>query len=477
MQVQGNYAYVGNATSPGGGINVVDVSTATSPQLDTTYDAYAENLTAKGSVLAFTGSNLSCTFLDISDSALPEFASSYLLPVMTMDLEVNGNYAYTGNNGFRVFDITDKTHPVQIGYDSTDGAIARLSGDKAVYIRESMTANNPVMVMDVSDPANPGFLGQYMAPVMTNDLEIKDHYAFVACWWDGIRVVDFQDPSHPVLVAHKMGWFTNAVPGVDYCYVQALDIEGNYIYLIDYQPFTGEDTRGLYILDISDPTSPVFVSRFTDFISGGYDIDAVGDFVYVADMYGGVEVIDVTDKLSPVGRGYVTLPDVANGIKVKENHAFVACYINGGVQVVNVTDPDNLLIDGYYVPSGCFGLGVNVQGNDIFLADGAGGFQIYNTTLITGSDPQDPPAAALSAFPNPFSDRIMIKVPGDAVGSLSVHDASGRLIATLLPRKGSSGTLVYEWNGQTSSGEEVKPGFYYYSDQSGTITGKMVKVL
>ena len=479
VQVIGDYAYIGNATTnPGGGINVVNISTPSDPQLITTYDGYADFITAHGSVLAYTGSNFPCTILDLTDPAAPTLASSYTLPVMTIDVEVNGNYAYTGNNGFRVFDITDQARPVQVGYDATDGAIVRLAGDKAVYIRESMSANNPVMIMDVSDPALPGFVGQYMSPVMTNDLEVRDHYAFVACWWDGLRVVDFQDPGTPVLVAHKMGWFQNAVPGVDFCYVQALDIDGNYIYLMDYGPFSGEDTRGLYILDITDPENPVFVSRFTDFTSGGYDIDAVGNFVYVADMYGGLEVIDVTDKLAPVARGYVSLPDVANSVKVSENQAFVAAYINGGVQAVDVTDPDSPVVDGYYAPSGCFALGVNVQGNDIFLADGAGGFQIYSTTLITGIDEKENPSEASSfASPNPFADRVIISVQAqeDANHGLFIFDVSGRQVATLSPERESSGSVVFEWDGKTDAGTEAKPGLYYYRTGSGAASGKVVK--
>jgi hypothetical protein len=480
VQVLGDYAYIGNSTTDvGGGINVVDVSTPSAPQLITTYAGYASYITVHGSVLSYTGMTFPCNILDISDPASPVFASSYKLPIFTSDLEVNGNYAYTGNNGFRVFDITDKSHPVQVGYDSTDGAIARLAGDKAVFIRESMTANNPVMIMDVSDPAQPGLLGQYMAPVMTNDLEVRDHFAFVACWWDGFRVVDFQDPANPVLVAHKMGWVQNAVPGVDFCYVQALDIEGNYIYLIDYEPFPAEDTRGLYILDITDPVNPVFVSRFTDFISGGYDIDVVGDFAYVADMNGGVEVIDVTDKQAPVARGYISLPDGANAIKAAENHAFVADYINGGVQVVNVTDPDNLVIDGYYAPSGCFALGVNVQGSDIFISDGAGGFQIYNTTLVTGISQQAPPAEfSSSAYPNPFTDhvRITIDKQADPGCGLSIYDASGRLIATLLSTRESEGSVIYDWVVKSGYGTDAHPGLYYYRTNSGSVAGKMVKV-
>jgi hypothetical protein len=480
VQVNGNYAYVANSTGgAGGGISIVDVTVPAGPQLVNTYAGYADYLAVNGSVLAYTGMIFPCNILDISDPVSPVFASSYKLPISTMDLEVNGNYAYTGNNGFRVFDISDKTRPVQVGYDSTDGAIVRLAGDEAVFIRESMTANNPVMIMNVSDPANPGFLGQYMAPVMTNDLEVRDHYAFVACWWDGFRVVDFQDPANPVLVAHKMGWFTNAVPGVDYCYVQALDIEGSYIYLIDYLPFPAEDTRGLYILDITDPANPVFVSRYNGLVSGGYDLDVVGNYAYIADMNGGVEVIDVTNKLSPVALGYVSLPDVANAIKVKENQAFVASYINGGVQVVDVSDPNNPAIDGFYTRSGCFALGVNVQGNDIYLADGAGGFQIYNTSLVTGVIEKDnTPETASRAYPNPFTEAVTISIDREQAinGNLSVFDASGRRVTTLSPGPGLSNQVLYHWNGRTGSGVGAVPGFYYYRIDHGSVSGKMVKV-
>ena len=288
IKVIGNYAYIANSTfSTDGGINVVDISAPASPQLVSTYAGYADYVTGNGQVVAYTGSSLPCTILTISDPANPLLACTYPLPVSTLDVAVSGNYAYSASNGFRVFDISDKTHPVQVGYDSSDGALIELAGDKAVYIRESMTADNPVMIMDISNPAAPSKVGQYMAPVMTNDLAIKEHYAFIACWWDGLRVLDFQDPANPVLVAHKFGWFNGAVPGEDYCYVQALDVEGNYLYLIDYQPFEAEDTRGLYIFDISDPANPVKISRYTGLLSKGYDIDVVGDFAYIADWNGG----------------------------------------------------------------------------------------------------------------------------------------------------------------------------------------------
>lgn len=480
VKVIGDYAYVGNTDYSGaGGINVVDVSDPENPSLVTSYIGFAEHMAAAGNTIAFTGNSMVCSILDISTPTAPVLAGTYSLPNFTSDVYVDGNYAYTGNNGFRVFDITDKTNPVQVGYNVIDGSIVRTAGDKAVYIRESMSANNPVMVMDISDPANPALLGQYNSPVMTNDLEVRGNYAFVSCWWDGIRIVNFEDPANPVLAAHSMGWSNGGTPGVTFCYAQALDVEGNYLYILDYGPFTEEDTRGLYILDISDILNPTLVKRFTDFSSYGYDLDVVGNLVYIADNYGGLQVIDVTDKNNPITQGYCSLPDGANSVMVTENMAFVADYINGGVQVVDVSHPDNPTIAGYYIRSGCFALGVDVDGTNIYLADGAGGFQIYNTTLITSAkDLPETSGAKITSYPNPFSDYLTIKVEdsADPDNCLRIYDAAGNNIATIFPSENLPGETVYTWNGKSTSGVKASPGFYYYRSASGNVCGKVIKV-
>jgi len=475
VEVQGNYAYVGNSGYNGeGGINVVDVTTPASPSLVATVTGFAEHIATAGNTLAFTGGSYPCTILDITIPTAPVIASTYTFPVFTSDIYVDGNYAYTGNLGFRVFDISDKAHPVQVGYNNTDGSIVRTVGDKAVYIRESMSSNSPVMVMDISDKTNPQFIGQYMSPVMTTDLEVKGNLAYVSCWWDGIRIVSIEDPANPVLVKHAMGWSNGGTPGVTYCYAQAIDLEGNYLYIIDYGPFAEEDTKGLYIIDVSDVTNPVLVSRLAGILSYGYDLDAVGNFVYIADNYGGIEVIDVTDKANPYPRGYANLPDGANAIKVTENQAFLADYINGGVQVVDVTDPDNPVISGYYLRSGCFALGIDVKGQYIYLADGAGGFQIYHTSLITATkDKPQPSAAEYTSFPNPFSDNLVIKGRAGSITELQIYDAAGNKVITLRPTSQTSDEVIYQWNGKTASGTPVKPGLYLY--QAGDVSGKVVK--
>jgi len=418
IKVIGNYAYIANsASNGGGGINVVDISTPTSPQLAFTYDGHASNVSGNGQVVAYTTSSvglsaLPSTILDISNPINPVLANIYSLPSYTWDVAVAGDYAYSASNGFRVFDVSDKTHPVQIGYDTTDGNLIELADNIAVVIRWSPSSNSPVMIMDISNPTAPFKIGQSVAPHMTFDLAIKEHYAFIACWWDGVRVIDFQNPNNPVWVAHAFGSFNGAVPGEDYGYITSLDVEGNYLYLIDYGPNAAEDTRGLYIFDISEPNIPVKLSRYTGLLSDGYDIDVVGNYAYVVDRNGGIEVIDVTNKYSPEARGYVNLPN-ADQINVQENHAFVSAFYNY-VQVVNVANPDNIFIDGFYKPTGCYATGVTVSGKNIYVADGFAGFQIYATDLITGY--KKPPIRENSVsfiYPNPFTNELIIEIKGN----------------------------------------------------------------
>ncbi|MBU2651030.1 MAG: T9SS type A sorting domain-containing protein [Bacteroidetes bacterium] len=427
----GNYVYIANSTSnPGGGVNVVNVADPALPEFITTVEGYQNFISCGSTVVAATGNSSGCLILDVTDPENPVHAADIPHAWHITAVEASGDYAYTGSNGFRVFDLSDPTHPVETGFEPTQGALVAVSDTLAVYIPKSMTSSNPVNIMNVKDPYNPVKTGHYTAPVMTYDICLKDHYAFIACWWDGFRVVDFSNPSNPVLAAHEFGWTNGATPGVEWCYVQALDVYSNYLYLIDYKPFEDEDTKGLYIFDISNPEEPQFVSRYAGLFSAGYDLAAWGDYVYVADNVGGFEVINVADPASPYSMAYITLPDVAWQLDVTWPYVYVATYINGGVQVVDVSDPANPFITGYYQRSGCFALGVTAWENYAIIGDGPAGFQVYDFMLATGI--AEPVAGqvtgSLHVFPNPAADFFTLKTNEPVSGNIhaSIYNAQGQ---------------------------------------------------
>jgi hypothetical protein len=428
------YAFIANATgNQGGGINVADVSNPASPSLLTTVTGYWENISGNGHVVCATAAYQGCLVLDVADPAMPLTASQFDLPGVMDDVAISGDYAYTGSNGFRVFDISDKAKPIQVGYEETAGSIVEAAGNVVVYAPRSMGASNMVSMMDVSDPQNPVNMGHYTCPFMTNDLDVQDHYAFVACWWDGFRILDFSNPAQPTQVAHGFGWVNGAVPGEEYCYVQALDAEGDYLYLIDYKPFPDEDTKGLYIFDISQPGNPQLVSRYADLQSSGYDVRVQDGYAYVADNLGGLEVIDVSDPLNPASVGYCTLPDVAWSLDVQYPYASVANYILGGVQIINIANPSSPQVAGYYKRTGCFALGVTMDQDDIYIADGPAGLQIYDFLLVSGTEnARSNPPASCCLSPNPAhrgeTVRLEPAVPMEGSISMEVFGSMGKKI-------------------------------------------------
>ena len=450
LTVFGNYAYIANSTTnPGGGVNVIDVSNPGSPQHIIDYTGFQTYIAGKNNTIYATGGVEGCLFLDVTEPSAPIVASAYPLPSSTWDVAVSGNYAYSGSNGFRVYDISDKNHPVQVGYHQTSGDLVKVSGNIAVFCPKSMTASNKVNIMDISDPANPEYIAHYMAPVMTYDISLKGNYAFVACWWDGFRVVDFSNPENPVLAAHKMGWVNGGIPGVEWCYVQALDIEGNYLYLVDWGSSETEDTKGVYIFDITDPVNPVFISRLPNYTGKAYDINASGGYAYLADIEGGFGVINVIDPANPAEESYLQLGDAAWAIDIFGNYAFVANYINEGVQVINIANPPNPFVEGYYKRSGCFAVNVTYDAGHVFVSDGPAGFDIYKFDLLSGTKDNLPSNNFdLQVQPNPAKDKISVSIELVSSQNLTIelYNLEGQMIKSLYDRTEAQGTFTGLFN-------------------------------
>lgn len=64
----------------------------------------------------------------------------------------------------------------------------------------------------------------------------------------------------------------------------------------------------LVILDVSDPARPVFLGR-TDLLPEGVrGVAVAGPYAYVADGYGGLRIVDVSDPTHPKEVGFYDMP-------------------------------------------------------------------------------------------------------------------------------------------------------------------------
>jgi hypothetical protein len=410
---------------PEGGIYSVDVSDPANPVQMEKYDGYFMTITGVGNKIEAGNSLGYYTFVTQSGHIEPRAQMG--LPGFLTNVAVKDNYVYTGSNGFRVFDVSDKSNPQQVAFVDIPGNAIDIAGDIAAYIPESMGDGNRLSIMDISDPENPFETGYFPNQLLTQEAIIHGDYVYIGEWWNGFVVIDISDPSDPSYVTKRMSWYNGAVPGDEWCYVSDIDIEGDYLYVIDYGPFPDDDTKGLYIFDISDPEDPQFISRYQQQSVKSWRIRVKFGFVFLADAEGAVEVIDVSDPTDPQTVAYQELMDVAYNLDVSNGYVYVACYILGGVQVVNVINPEQPVVDGYYYPCGVFGLGVTADDNDVYLADGICGYQIYSHDVIF-SGTQKPSLTYLksSVFPHPSSGMITLNVK-NATG-VSVFDENGRLV-------------------------------------------------
>lgn len=486
--VRDDLAYIANAWGePHGGLDIIDVSNPMAPTVVGHLNGYAVHIGVIRDHVYLSGSADGLVVVDAQSPDNPQAVATMPLPGFLDEVTIQDGYAYTGSNGFRVFDVSDPSYPVQVGYHETAGSLVGLAGDYAPYILKTMTGSNYVHIMDISDPTAPSPIGSYFTPAMTYDLDVAGNYAFVACWWDGLRIIDFSNPASPQMVAHVLGWENDqSIPGEEYCFAQAVAVQGDYAYVIDYMPFEDQDTKGLYIIDISDPANATVINRFADVSSRCWDIAVQGDVAYLADSNGGLELINIADPLNPSFYGYAALEDAAQGVDVLGDHAFVANYIYGGVQVMDVSIPVYPHQVGYYKRTGCFALGVTADENYLYVADGIAGFQVYDNLLYEPTALDDETLSRhrfyLSPnYPNPFRNtttvRLEIERPTPVI--LTIFNSAGQLVRRIERRPSAkTGQIEITWDGRNQSGVPAADGIYLYRLAAGDNQqqGRMVLV-
>ena len=424
------FAYLANnwyeAGGGPGGAYAIDVSDPANPVQTDFYNSYFSAISGENAkVVAVNGEGY--TIFDVSVPGQLELSLQAGLPGFLSDIAIKGNYAFTGSNGIRAFDVTDKKAPQQVSFIESNAKLFHISGDIAVAIPESMGSGNRLSMLDISDPENLYEMGHFNNMLLTQEAIIHGNYVYVGGWWDGFTILDISDPSSPSFVTKVHNWTEGAIPGEEWCFVSDLDVQGDYVYVIDYKPFEDDDTKGLYIFDISDPENPEFISRYEQQSQRSWRIKVKYNYVYLADAYGGIEVIDVSDPYSPQPVAYQELMDVAYNLDVANGYVYAACYILGGVQAVNVIDPGNPFVAGYYYRSGLFALNVTANENDIYIADGSSGFQIYSHDVVfTGVEENVIKAENINTFPNPSTGIINLDV--ETATEVVVFDQSGRFL-------------------------------------------------
>lgn len=360
-----------------------------------------------------------------------------------------------------------------------------------------LSSVDSVFILDVSNPANPERLSAFHAIFGWNryDLYYQENYLYVV-EPSLMRIVSVENPRNPVdvgEVSYECGVYLQGVTvedtiayisedntgGVGCIQIASIAVPSNPLYLGETLQLDGTPWQiaiddslayaaiedGLLILSISDPSNLYEVGRFRGYFIDGVSLKDTIAYLTPEDIH----IVSMANPSDPIELGSFSTPGEAYNLVINNDLIFLADG-SGGLRVILITDPSELMEVGYY-QSG-YAQEVAYYEPYVYVAMGEGLFilEYFDPTLIDGKGGEDispPNTFVLSQnFPNPFnpSTTIDYSVP---VGKplqikLEIFDLRGRFIRNLVDEVKHSGHCSVHWDGKDEKGREVCSGTYLY---------------
>jgi hypothetical protein len=287
--------------------------------------------------------------------------SSELSPNTTYYYRVRA-YNSVGNSSYsNEDDATTKpqhSDPRVVGHCDTEGhAWSVYVKDDYAYVADW---KNGLVVIDVRDAKNPKQVSRIRTGVKTLDVYVENNYAYVIDEANGLHVVDISNPANPMVRGDFSGGLYSP---------QGVYVKDKYAYVTSWY--------GLVIVDISDPDDPEKV--------GSYDIGGGGSTgVYVKDKYAymgdgdDLMIIDISDPDDPEKVGSCDTEDRVADVYVKDRYAYVVNN-ESGLVVVDVSNPKYPKEVGH-CDTKDRAFGVYVRGGYAYVADEGNGLVVMDVS-------------------------------------------------------------------------------------------------
>ena len=292
VKVQGDIAYIIDQSEPTSkGLVLVNVSDPTNPfEITSYYDGGTpRELDVIGDVAYVADAFQGLEIIDVSNTSNPQKIGGYLGSGEIYDVQVIGDLAYLAdwNTGLVILNVSDPTSPEFLSDYSILGACHHLHVvNDFAYVIDHRNYNTGFKILNISDPLNPELVGSYMPDDDLWNPFVDGNYMYVGNHaTDGgeLQVLDLSDPTNIT----RVGIYDDV-----WCNLFSVFVENQIAYIADA-------TRGLVIVDVRNPSNPLFLADFSD-DNGAIGLDVVDDIVYLANIDGGLEIIRVSglDSLS-----------------------------------------------------------------------------------------------------------------------------------------------------------------------------------
>ena len=179
----------------------------------------------------------------------------------------------------------------------------------------------------------------------------------------GIYILDIKNPSSPQELS------SISTPGL------VKDI-----FYVNGKVFVADGSEGLRIINVSNPTNPFNMGYCSTQDGDARGVYVVGSYAYVAARGTGLHIIDISNPNNPNQVGFSDSTFSPEAVYVVGTYAYIADYAGWsekGLHVIDVSDPTKPYRAGsYYL--GCHARSVFISGPFAYVADGPGGLHIID---------------------------------------------------------------------------------------------------
>ena len=205
-----------------------------------------------------------------------------------------------------------------------------------------------IRVVDVTNPTNCSLVASVPIEAGSDDMkdiEVWGNYAYAVCQFGPIQIIDLSYlPTFPESVRTVATFDTTNLMGA-----HTIFIKDGYAYV----SMAGSSPGDLRILDLSNPTAPVEVGHYTHpEAASAHDCYVYGDTLYVANLSGGISVVDVTDKTNPVLLKVHQYPgNFTHNVWTSTDGKYLYStdeVLNGHIKIWDVQDVNNIQLVGEF---------------------------------------------------------------------------------------------------------------------------------
>ncbi len=381
------------------------------------------------------------TVVNVSDSSNPYVVSNLVdIDVHPVGVFVRDTVVYNNNGLYATFStvsIADPVNPYKLGWCFRPNPTPQPKGIDVLDTIAYLANTQEVYLLNIVDPDSPNIIIGYSTPGYAFDLRIKDTLLYIADY-DSLQIANVALPDNPF----RVGAYGIPTGCWD------VDIKNNHAYIACQSTF-GTDGR-LISVDISNPVNPLLV----DEVYMNADPIAVfveGNYAYVA----------AADYWASKGKQKRDPFEMRS-----RNHPDSKADVEGGLRIVDISQPDSLKLVTSYDTPGC-PEDVFAVGNLAYIADGDS-LQILKH-IIAGIFEQELTSrgeqwnTGIKAYPNPFATRINIQYVlwKSTNVDIKIYSVDGRIIRTLHTGLQEAGRYALTWDGKTNKEKIAKGGVYF----------------